>query len=191
MPKRAAVYLRVSRADQSSALQADETSEFIIRRQWEQTHSFVDEGLSGASTKRPELRAMMEAARRRVFDVLVVYRADRVFRSLQELLGTIAELAALGVGFVSVTEPFDTTTPTGTLLLQICGAFGEFERAILIERTRAGMAAAKRRGVRIGRPPSDVDAELVKRLRARGRTWRAIATELRASVGKVHKAGCS
>lgn len=186
--KRAAIYLRVSRADQSSALQLDSTSDFVKHREWKLAHSFADDGLSGATDKRPGFRAMLEASRRRAFDVLVVYRADRLFRSLPELVMTIDELAARGIGFVSVTEQFDTTTPTGRMLLQLVGVFAEFERAVLRERTRDGIAAARKRGARIGRPRRDVDRELVARLRARGKTWDAIARELGVPARTLRRA---
>lgn len=178
VPKRAATYLRVSRSDQSSALQCDETKRFVEARGWTLGPNFSDEGISGAKRKRPALTAMLAAARRRHFDVLVVYRADRLFRSLTELVQTIDELASLGIGFASCTEPFDTTTSSGRLLLQIVGAFAEFERNVLRERTRDGMAAARARGARIGRPRRAVDPELVARLRGNGMRWRDISREL-------------
>lgn len=120
--------------------------------------------------------------------MLVVYRSDRLFRSSTELVVTIDELAALGIGFVSVTEPFDTTTPSGRLLLQIVAAFAEFERNVLRERTRDGLAAARRRGVRLGRPRIALDIERAKALATSGATLREIARELGTSVGTVHAA---
>jgi DNA invertase Pin-like site-specific DNA recombinase len=185
--KNAAIYLRVSRADQSSALQADETAELVTRRSWTLSRTYSDEGLSGATTKRPGFQQLLQDARRRRFDVLVVWRADRLFRSLRELVVTMHELEGLGIGFVSVTEPFDTTTPSGRLLLQLVGAFAEFERQVLIERTRSGLAAAKRRGKQLGRPPRAFNVDRALELRQRGRSIRAIASELGVPIATIHR----
>jgi len=185
---RAACYLRVSRSDQSSTLQADETSELVQRRGWQLHRVFRDDGLSGATDKRPAFRELLAAARRRDFDVLVVYRSDRLFRSLRELLNTMNELGELGVGFVSVREPFDTTTSSGRLLLAMCGAFGEFEREVLRERTRSGLEATKRRGTKLGRPSRYVDLARAHELRGRGKSWTAIAGELGISERTLYRA---
>ena len=188
---RAACYCRVSTRDQSSQMQLDETNALIARRGWTPARSFVDDGASGASQARRGLRELLAAARRREFDVLVVYRTDRVFRSLQSLLSTLAELEERGIAFVSVHEPFDTTTSAGRLLFQIVGAFAEFERNVLRERTRSGMELARRKGKRIGRPPRSVDPELVVRLRANGAAWDDIARELEVPVRTLQRAARS
>ena len=138
---RAARYIRVSRSDQRPALQADETVEFIDRRGWTLVDTFVDEGVSGTKDRRPGLDRLLAAARRRDFDILVVWRSDRLFRSLSNMVAALGELSALGIAFVSVTEPFDTTTPQGRLLLHLVAAFAEFERGVLVERTRAGIVS--------------------------------------------------
>jgi DNA invertase Pin-like site-specific DNA recombinase len=178
----------VSILDQRPELQADETAEFLGRRGWELADTYLDHGVSGSKERRPELDRMMADARKRRFDVLLVWRSDRLFRSLKQMVVTLDELAALGVDFVSVTEPFDTTTPQGRLLLHLVSAFSEFERGVLIERTRAGMAAARRRGKKIGRPSSQVDTAKVKALRAAGRSFREIARELGVSSATIHRA---
>lgn len=175
--KRAACYVRVSRADQNSALQHDQTRALVEARGWSH-RVYSDDGLSGATDKRPAFRELMADAKHRRFDVLVVYRADRLFRSSTELVRTIDELASLGIGFLSVTEPFDTTTSSGRLFLQLVAAFAEFERNVLRERTRDGMAAARARGKRIGRARRAIDVARARALRAAGRTWSSIADEL-------------
>lgn len=185
--KRAATYLRVSRSDQSTNLQRDETTSLISRRGWELVEEFSDDGISGATNQRPAFRAMLAAAKRRRFDALVVYKTDRLFRSLHELVATLADLETWGIAFVSVTEPFDTSSASGRLLVQLVGAFAEFERSVMIERTKSGLEAARRRGVHVGRPRSSVDPELVRVLRSRGRTLEQIATELRVGKGTVHR----
>ena len=169
-------------------MQDDETASFVSRREWSLVERFVDDGISGSHDRRPGLQSMLQAARQRRFDVLVVYRSDRLFRSLQELVNTLAELGELGVGFASVNEPFDTTTSAGRLLLQMVGAFAEFERNVMIERTRSGLAAARRRGVTLGRPKRFVDVERAKALRARGWSVSAIAIELKTSPATLYRA---
>lgn len=186
--KLAAIYLRVSRADQNSGLQLDETSSFVKRREWKLEHQFADEGISGATAKRPGFRALMEAARQKRFGVIVVYRSDRLFRSLRELVNTVAQLDELGIGFVSVTEPFDTTTSTGKLMLQLVGAFAEFERNVIRERTTSGVAAARRRGATLGRPRRWIDVDRVKTLRAHGLSYKRIAAELEVGIATVYRA---
>jgi DNA invertase Pin-like site-specific DNA recombinase len=186
---RAVRYLRVSTLDQRPELQADETAEFIRRRWGEvgETDTYLDHGVSGTKGRRPGLDRLLADAKKRRFDVLVVWRADRLFRSLTQMVATLGELSAFGIDFVSVTEPFDTSTPQGRLLLHLVSAFAEFERGVLVERTRAGMAAARRRGRRIGRPQAQVDLTKARALRAAGRSIRQIAKELSVSVGTIHR----
>lgn len=131
---------------------------------------------------------MRAAARSGAFDVLVVWRADRLFRSLPELLSTLRELEAWGVDFVSVKEPFDTTSPAGRLLFAMVGAFAEFERGVLRERTKAGLDATRRRGTKLGRPKRVVDVELVRLMRGRGMSIAAIARDLEVSEATLYRA---
>lgn len=188
VPKiRVARYIRVSRSDQRPALQSDETMEFIERRGWVLADTFVDEGVSGTKARRPELDRLLAAARKRQFDILVVWRSDRLFRSLKHMVITLGELAALGVEFVSVTEPFDTTTPQGRLLLHLVSAFAEFERGVLVERTKAGLAAARRRGAQIGRPRVVVDRAKVAELHKARKSVRQIAREMQIGATTVHR----
>jgi len=186
--KTAATYHRVSRVDQSSALQADETAALVSRRGWTLRPPYADDGISGSHDRRPAFQRMLADARSRRFDVLVVWRTDRLFRSLRELVVTLDELTSFGVDFVSVTEPFDTTTPSGRLLLQMVGAFAEFERSVMIERTHAGIAAARKRGVHCGRPEVELDVARALELRSRGWSFKKIGRELGVSTGKVHAA---
>jgi DNA invertase Pin-like site-specific DNA recombinase len=188
MPLRAARYLRVSRSDQNIDLQADETAGLIDRRGWTLVASFHDQGHSGAKTARPELQRLLAAARRREFDVLVVYRSDRLFRSLTHMVATLDELAALGIAFASTSEPFDSSTPQGKLLLHLVSAFSEFERSVLVERTKAGLDAARRRGRKLGRPTVRVDVLRAIALRSKGLSLQKVAMELGVGVGTLHRA---
>lgn len=187
--KRCARYLRVSRAEQREDLQADETIELIRRRGWQLAHTYTDHGVSGTRERRPGLDQMLADARRGRFDVLVVWRSDRLFRSVRHMVNTLAELEAINVGFVSCTEVFDTTTPQGTFLMHIIAAFAQLERATIVERVRSGLAAARRRGVRLGRPPG-VQLDVVKaaELRASGLSYRQISAQLGVGLGRLHSA---
>lgn len=186
--KRAARYVRVSRTEQKLSLQLDETAELIRRRGWSLVDTFTDQGVSGAKRQRTELNRLLDQARRGSFDILVVWRSDRLFRSLKHMVIVLDELGALGVDFVSVTEPFDTTTPQGRLLLHLVAAMAEFERELIRERTRAGLAAARRRGVSLGRPPVEIDVDEVMLMRSKGMSIRQVAKALGVSASSVHRA---
>ena len=113
--------------------------------------SDVDRSVSGAKDSRPALDTLLRDAKRRRFDVLVVWRLDRLGRNLKHLITLLDELNALGIGFVSLGEGIDATTPAGRLQMHILGAMAEFERARIAERVRAGMARAKASGKHVGR----------------------------------------
>jgi len=187
-PLRVARYLRVSKLDQDPQLQDDETAHLATARGWQVVDTYVDHGVSGTRERRPQLDRLLRDARKRRFDAVLVWRSDRLFRSLRHMVGTIEELTELGIGFVSAREPFDTTTPTGKLMLHLVAAFAEFERAVLIERVRAGLAVARRRGKRLGRPRVRVDVERALQLRAAGVSLRAVARTLGCGLATLCRA---
>lgn len=180
-------YLRVSKVEQNLGLQSDETSAFLKGRGWKLAETYQDHGISGAKDRRPGLDKLLSDARRRKFDLVLVYKADRLFRSLRHMVTTLDELSALGVGFVSVTEPFDTSTPSGKLLLHMISAMAEFERSLLIERVKSGIAAARRRGARLGRPRARLDADRLRELRAQGLSVRKIAKALNVGASTIQR----
>ena len=184
---RVARYLRVSRHDQDTRLQADETSTFIKNRGWKLVESYQDHGISGAKDRRPSLDRLFADARKRKWDALIVYKADRLFRSLRHMVLTLDEFTALGIAFVSTTEPFDTSTPSGKLLLHIVSAMAEFERSLLIERVKSGVAAARRRGARLGRPKARLDMDRLRELRAQGLSVRKIAQAMNVGSSTVQR----
>lgn len=185
---RVARYVRVSTNDQRQDLQLHETAEMIERRGWQIVATYTDHGVSGSRARRPGLDKMLDDARRGRFDVLAVWKSDRLFRSLKNMVVTLADLDAIGVAFVSVTEPFDSTTPQGKLLMHLVAAFAEFERATIVERVRAGLDAARRRGVQLGRPGVQLDVTKAAELRATGLSYRAISRQLGVPVSRVHGA---
>lgn len=139
-------YARVSTTDQHLNLQQDALANAGCSR------VYADDGVSGTVSVRPQLTRALKALQ--AGDTLVVWRLDRLGRSLAHLITTIDELGRRGCHFKSITEAIDTTTAGGTLILHIMGALAQFERTLIVERTNAGLTAAKRRGVRLGRKPS-------------------------------------
>ena len=185
---RAALYARVStHAGQSPQMQLAELRTYCQRRGWEIAGEYVDVGISGAKERRPELDRLLADCRRRRPDAVVVYRYDRFARSLRQLVNALCDFDALGIQFVSLHEGVDTSTPNGRLVFGIFASIAEFERELIRERVRSGMAAARARGARIGRPRKPVDADKVVELPARGVSWRMIARELEVGMGTVRR----
>ena len=149
---RAAIYARVSTLDQEPENQLAELRRYVGARSWPAAVEYVDKGVSGSTDRRPALDRLVADARRRRFDVLVVWRLDRLGRSLKHLVTLLDELHAVGVAFVSLGEGIDCTTPAGTLQLHILAALAQFERARIVERVQAGLQRAKRQGRTLGRP---------------------------------------
>src|SRR6476659_5177439 len=148
---RCAIYARVSTADQTCDNQLLELRRYVEARGWS-VQEFVDSGVSGSTDKRPALDALIRDAKRRRFDVLVCWRLDRLGRNLRHLIRLLDELQALGVGFVTLNEGIDTSTPAGKLQLHILSAIAEFERSRIQERVVAGLARARAQGRKLGRP---------------------------------------
>jgi len=186
---RVALYGRVSTLDkgQDVNLQLNELREYSQRRGWNITGEYVDNGVSGAKESRPELNRMMVDAKKRKFDAIAVWKLDRFGRSLKHLVMTLADLESLGVAFVSLRDGFDLSTPSGRLMFKIIGAMGEFERNLIRERVRAGMAHARAKGRKLGRAKVHVDMQSVEVRRANGESLRAIARDLGVSPALLVK----
>lgn len=185
---RAALYARVSTAEQSSAMQRDEMQAFCQRRGWDLIEEYVDEGFSGSQASRPALNRLLADAKRRKFDVVLVYRYDRFARSLRQLVNALEEFRALGIDFVSLHEGVDTSTPNGRLVFGIFASIAEFERELIRDRVRSGLAAARARGRRLGRPRKGLDAARIAKLRDSGRSWRAVARDLGTNTATARRA---
>ena len=184
---RAGLYARVSTTDQQTVpLQIRALREYAIRRGWTITLQVKEVG-SGASQR--QLREkLLEAARRREIDVVLVWRLDRWGRSVADLLATLQELDHLGVGFVSFTEALDLTTPAGRAMAALLAVFAEFEREILRERVRAGLAHARQNGKRLGRPlTAGLHAHRVRKLYRVGVSKSEIARRLKIGRTSVRR----
>jgi DNA invertase Pin-like site-specific DNA recombinase len=178
--KRAAIYVRVSTVEQETDLQEHELQEYCERRGWSSL-VYRDKGQSGARNDRPALTVMMNDLRRRKIDVVVVWALDRLARSLKQLLSIAEECRSVGADLVSLKQSVDTTLPAGRLTFQVLGAVAEFEREMLRERVKAGMAQARRSGKHVGRPAlrrfQVTEIEKMKLLRSQGMSVRRLATD--------------
>ena len=184
---RVGLYARVSTHDQQTIpLQTRAMREYAVRRGWTVAMQVKEIG-SGASAR--ELREkIVEAARRREIDVVLVWRLDRWGRSVTDLLATLQELEHLGVGFVSLTEALDLTTPAGRAMAGLLAVFAEFEREILRERVCAGLAHARQNGQRLGRPvTAALHADQVQKLYRAGVSKAEIARRLKIGRTSVRR----
>ena len=184
-----ALYARVSTLNnQDPEMQLSELREYAGRRGWQIVEEFTDHGVSGCTESRPALNRLMADACRRRFDAILVWKIDRFGRSLKHLVNALAELAALGVAFISLRDNLDLSTPSGRLMFQIIGAMAEFERALIQERVRAGLRNARNKGKKLGRPRVTVDASKIASLRSQGRSWAQIVTEMGIGKGTAQRA---
>ena len=184
--KTVALYARVSTLDQSCEMQLEDLRRYVAR--FGRSYEYVEIGVSGAQRRRPQLDALMKDARKRRFDVVLVWKFDRFARSVKHLVDSLAEFRALGIDFISFTEGVDTTTPSGELLFHIMGAVAQFERDLIAEGVRAGIAHARAMGKRIGRPRAPINTAEVQQLRSEGASLRSIAGRLGVPVSRVRRA---
>jgi len=169
-------------------MQLNELRQFVDRSGWNIHEEYIDQNFSGGNTKRPAFTAMMDAARKRKFDLLLVWKLDRLSRSLKDLIVTLDDLRAFGIDFVSYDNNLDTSTPTGKLVFQIVGAVAEFEKEIIRERVVAGLATARNKGKRLGRPPvSKYVYDQALKMRSEGLSFRNIGKVLGIDEGTIRK----
>jgi DNA invertase Pin-like site-specific DNA recombinase len=188
--KRAALYVRVSTVDQHPETQLHDLRQFAVQRGLQIIETYTDHGVSGTKARRPALDKMMEDARRRRFDVVVVWSCDRLARSTKHLLQTLDELSGFGIQFLSQREAIDTEGPLGRAIIVIVSAIAELERSLIVERVRAGMRRARLEGRQIGRARLDVDREQVVLDRRSGMSLTQVARKhsiSRASVCRLMK----
>jgi len=184
---RVALYARVSTSDQNCEMQLRELRDYCQRRSWAIADEYVDTGWSGAKASRPQLDRLMADARQGRFDAVLVWKLDRWGRSLINSLQSVQQLASMGVRFIAVTQNIDTdeSNPMSRFMLHIFGAFAEFEREMIRERTVSGVRAAKAKGKKLGRPKRVFRRDEVARLRESGQSWRAIAKQLGVPVSTI------
>lgn len=187
---RAAIYARVSTSNngQNPEMQLRELREYCQRRGLEIAGEYVDAGVSGAKEHRPQLDALLAACRKRCVDAVVVYRYDRFARSLRQLVNALEEFRSLGIEFISLHEGVDTSTPNGRLVFGIFASIAEFERELIRDRVKSGIAAARSKGKRLGRPRVSVDAARIASLRDSGASWQTITEQLGLSAGTAKRA---
>jgi len=182
-----AVYLRVSTSEQNTDLQKSDLLKYIETRGWTLFEIYEDKA-SGTTDNRPNLRKLLQDTKQGKFNVLLVWKLDRLCRSLKDLVNTLSFLSEHSVEFVSYKDNVDLTTATGRLMAQIIGSFAEFEASLIKERVIAGLRNAQSKGVRLGRPKKHCDIDKIMELRQQGLSIRSVAKELRLSVGMVQRA---
>ena len=190
--KRAAIYVRVSSGEQNTEPQERSLRAYVQRRGWKVQKIYRDQGVSGATSKRPALNELLRDCRRGSVDVLVVWKFDRFARSLNALISGLELCRSLGIDFVSVTEAVDTSLPAGELVFQMIGAVAQFERSLIAERVKSGLANARANGKALGRPPlrklSRAEARQLRQLRLREHVpFRLLAKQFGISVWMAHQ----
>jgi len=192
--KTVALYLRVSTSEQTVENQRRELEAVAERHGWNVVATFADEGISGSKgrDKRPGFDKLLRGIDRHDFDMVAAWSVDRLGRSLQDLVVLLGELQAKGVDLYLHQQGLDTSTPAGRALFGMMGVFAEFERAMIVERVRSGMARASQKGTRsgkaIGRPRvSSAKEKAVRAALAAGKGMTAISRELHVGAGFVHR----
>jgi DNA invertase Pin-like site-specific DNA recombinase len=189
--KNVALYLRVStKKGQTVANQRRDLEAVAERSGWRVVATYEDAGISGAKgrDKRPGFDRLLRDATRRQFDLIAAWSVDRLGRSLQDLVASLSELHALGIDLYLHQQAVDTTTPAGKALFQMMGVFAEFEREIIRERVRAGLARAKASGTKLGRRPvATAVEERIRALRGKGLGMLRIGRELGIGTSVVQR----
>jgi DNA invertase Pin-like site-specific DNA recombinase len=189
--KRAALYVRVSSGEQHTEMQERALREYVQRRGWSQ-HKVYRDKRTGAAASRPGLDELLNDCRRRAVDVVVVWKFDRFARSLKNLIAGLELCRALGIDFVSVTEAVDTSLPAGEMLFQMIGAVAQFERSLIAERVRSGLANARANGkILATRPCAKLThkeaADLRRQCLQKKLPFRALAEKFGVSVWTAHR----
>ena len=188
--KRVAIYARVSTNGQTVTNQLRELRQVAKRQGWKVVAEFMDRGVSGAKgrAQRPQFDKLCQAATRREIDLIMSWSVDRLGRSLQHLVTFLGEIHAKGVDLYLHQQGVDTSTPAGKALFQMCGVFAEFERSMIRERVKAGLARARAQGKKLGRPRVAASIERkVRTHRTKGMGIKAIARKLGIGTGTVQR----
>jgi DNA invertase Pin-like site-specific DNA recombinase len=189
-PKRVALYARVSTDGQTTENQRRELRAAIERHGWTIAVEFIDHGISGAKGRkdRPQFDALLRAVARKEFDVVAAWSVDRLGRSLQDLVGFLSDLQSKKIDLYLHQQALDTSTPSGKAMFGMLGVFAEFERSIIQERVKAGLARARAKGTTLGRPKADmVIEERIRELAAQGMGKVKIARTLGVGVSLTQR----
>jgi len=188
---RVAIYARVSTSDQSTESQLLDLRRYVRERGWLLFNEYTDNGISGTTDSRPALNELMDAAKKRRFDTVLVWRFDRFARSTKHLILALEEFRGLGIDFISYQENIDTSSPLGSAIFTIISAVAQLERDIIAERVKAGLRRAKENGKKLGRPVGSVlhnqHTERARELRSEGLSLRSIADQLGISKSTVQR----
>ena len=191
MNSQVAIYARVSTSDQSTESQLLDLRRYVRERGWELFNEFCDNGVSGTTDSRPALNELMDAAKKRKFDAVLVWRFDRFARSTRHLINALEEFRNLGIDFVSYQENIDTSSPLGSAIFTIISAVAQLERDIIAERVKAGLRRAVENGKKLGRPQGSTvthkHTERSKKLHGEGQSLRQIARALGISKSTVQR----
>ena len=182
---RVALYARVSTSDQSTDCQLLDLRRYVQDRGLLAYQEYCDQGISGTKASRPALDHLMDDARKRRFDAVLVWRFDRFARSTKHLVLALEEFKNLGIDFVSYQENTDTSSPLGSAIFTIISAVAQLERDIIRERVKAGLRRARSNGKRLGRPEVRVDRKRLLDLRQEGLSLRRIGEEMSLSKSSV------
>ena len=183
-----ALYSRVSTDEQETENQLVELRDFCKRMDYEIYDEYIDPSQSGTKFDRPDLQRMLKDAFTKKFDIIIVWKLDRLGRSLKDLIIILDKLKEKDIGFVSLTQQIDTSTPTGKAMFHLLGLFAELERDLISERTKLALRRVKEKGTKLGRPviPDNVILEIIRLRDKEKLSMKKISKVTGVSVGKVH-----
>ena len=187
MTKKAAIYCRVSTSDQKTDMQLMDLRKYAKDRGMSIHQEYVDNGISGSIKKRPALDKLMADAKKKRFDLVVVWRFDRFARSSRHLVEALHTFRHLGIDFISFNENIDTSSPLGEAIFTIISAMSQLERDIIRERVKAGLKTARNKGKTLGRPKLSVDINKIKEMQNNGDSVRDIARRMNVSTATVSR----
>jgi DNA invertase Pin-like site-specific DNA recombinase len=188
MKKRVAIYVRVSTKDQSVDMQLNDLERYSRERGLNVFKVYEDSGVSGTKETRPALNELMDHAKKKRFDMVLVWRFDRFARSTKHLVTALHEFRHIGIDFISFQENIDTSSPLGEAIFTIISAMSTLERDIIAERVKGGLRKAKAKGRLLGRPKSKIDISKLIEYRKQKMSIRRIAVEMSLSKGTIEKA---
>ncbi len=186
--KKVGIYARIStKTKQDINTQIIPIREYVIRNKLEVFKEYVDIGESGSKEKRPSFNELVEDMRKGKISTIIVYKLDRIGRSLQHLLKLFEEIDKKGIDFISITQNIDTTTSEGRMFLKILMVIAEYERELIVDRVNAGISRAKKQNKKLGRPKNKINIFEVVRRRNQGESLRTISTVMQIPISKLSR----